>query len=258
MQETQQGMFDSMHPKAAFIFGFISGVAIVSIVILLFVLSGGSTKAAKPTAVRNNPTAAAQPSPSPSGVPVAQAAGDPPPLTDDDHVRGNPDAPVTIIEYSDFECPFCKRFHPTMQQALQEYDGRVKWVYRHFPLGFHDPLATKEAEAVECANELGGNDAFWELTDLIFERTASNGNGLSQDALPKMAAEIGLNESEFSNCLDSGKYLDHVKADMAGGESAGVNGTPGSFVIDEDGNAFEIKGAQPYPSVKAAIEAALN
>jgi protein-disulfide isomerase len=83
------------------------------------------------------------------------------PITSADHIRGNPNAPVKIVEYSDMECPFCKRFHPTMQQTVDEYDGKVAWVYRHFPLDSIHSKARSEAIATECAGELGGNDMFW-------------------------------------------------------------------------------------------------
>ncbi len=101
-----------------------------------------------------------------------------------DHIRGNPNAPVSLIEYSDFECPFCKRFHDTAKQIVQQYGGKVNWVYRHFPLDFHNPAAQREAEAAECAAELGGNEAFWRFTDLIYTRTLSNGKGVPETELP--------------------------------------------------------------------------
>ena len=260
MTEEKNSFFDSMQPKAGFTFGVVTGVAAVTLLVLLYAVSGGTAlngKTAAKGGSGTNPIAAA-PSPAPAPTPLPPA-GDPPPVTSEDHVRGDIDAPLTLIEYSDYECPFCKRFHPTMEQMMVEYgnSGQIKWVYRHFPLSFHDPLATAEAMATECANELGGNDKFWELTDLIFERTASNGNGLNIADLPKMGAEIGLSESEMKTCIDSGKYQDHIQSEMAAGSAAGVTGTPGSFLIDADGNAQLISGAVPYAQIKAAIEAAL-
>ena len=94
---------------------------------------------------------------------------------DSDHIRGNPAAPVTLVEYSDFECPFCKRFHTTAKRLVDESGGRVKWVYRHFPLDeLHPVKARQEAVASECAAELGGNDAFWKFADRLYELTPSN------------------------------------------------------------------------------------
>lgn len=121
-------------------------------------------------------------------VPVAELS-----LRSDDHVLGNPNADVLIIEYSDTECPFCKQFHETMHQVMDQYgkDGKVAWVYRHSPIDQLHPKARKEAEALECANEQGGNDAFWKYADKLFEITPSN-NGLDAAQLPVIAAMIGL------------------------------------------------------------------
>ena len=106
------------------------------------------------------------------------------PVTPADHILGNPNAEVFIVEYSDLECPFCKQFHKSMLEIMSEYgaEGKVAWVYRHFPLDQLHSKARKEAEATECATELGGNDAFWEYTNKIFEITPSN-NGLNLELL---------------------------------------------------------------------------
>ncbi|MFA5827709.1 MAG: thioredoxin domain-containing protein, partial [Candidatus Paceibacterota bacterium] len=124
-----------------------------------------------------------------------------------DHIRGDINAPIKIVEYSDTECPFCKRFHVTMQQVMNEYgkNGKVAWVYRHSPIDSLHPKARKEAEATECANELGGNDKFWEYIDRVYEITPAN-NGLDPLELPKIATYVGLNVTDFNTCLDSGKY----------------------------------------------------
>jgi protein-disulfide isomerase len=114
-----------------------------------------------------------------------------------DHIFGNPYAEITLIEYSDFECPFCKRFHATAKRIVEVYEGKVNWVYRHFLLGFHNPLAQNEAEATECANELGRNDIFWKYADLIYERKNSNGNGLPVTSLAPLGQEIGLDAEKF-------------------------------------------------------------
>lgn len=115
-------------------------------------------------------------------------------INDGDHVLGNPNALVTIIEFSDTECPFCKKFHETMRKIIDEYgkDGKVKWVYRHFPLDQIHSKSRKEAEATECATEQGGNEKFWEFINKIYEITPSN-NGLDPAELPKIAKSIGLN-----------------------------------------------------------------
>lgn len=187
-------------------------------------------------------------------APTEPQAGPVDPLKAEDHVRGDRNARVLLIEYSDLECPFCKRFHPTAKQILDTYKGQVAWVYRHFPLSFH-ANAQKEAEAIECANEQGGNDAFWKYTDAIFERTTSNGTGFALDNLVPLARELGLNEAQFKNCLDNGKYTAHVKADEDGGTKAGVTGTPGNILLDIKTKKTKlIPGALPFDQFKTAID----
>lgn len=149
-----------------------------------------------------------------------------------DHIRGNPNAPVVFVEFSDTECPFCKRFHVTMQHVIDEYgkSGKVAWVYRQYPIPQLHSKAPKEAEALECAAELGGNAKFWEYADRIFAITPSN-DGLDASALPRVATEIGLNETAFMDCLSSGRQQTRVQSDIADGTAAGVNGTPHSVVV---------------------------
>lgn len=181
------------------------------------------------------------------------------PINDQDHILGDPNAPVKVVEFSDTECPFCKRFHPTMHQLIQEYgqSGQVAWVYRHFPLDSIHSKARKEAEATECANELGGNAKFWAYTDRLFEVTPSN-NNLDLAELPKIAEFVGLDRTQFEQCLNSGKYAQHVADDLADAINSGGQGTPHSIVIAPNGQKFPISGAQPYPAVKQVVEAALK
>ena len=169
-------------------------------------------------------------------------------LVDDDPFIGDENAPVTIIEWSDFECPFCARFYSQTLSLIEENyinTGKVKLVFRDFPLSFH-PNAQKAAEASECADD---QDMFWEMHDKIFE----NQQTLSTANFKKWAADFGLDTTEFNNCLDSGKYASEVQKDMADGSAAGIRGTPG-FII----NGELISGAQPYANFEAAIEAALS
>ncbi|MBU0767401.1 DsbA family protein [Patescibacteria group bacterium] len=188
------------------------------------------------------------PAPTPSAPTPARSADDVPAVTDTDHVRGNLNAKVTVVEYSDFECPFCARHHPTMVQLLEDYGDDVNIVFRHYPLSFHSN-AQKSAEASECANELGGNDAFWEYHDILFE------NGADVTQLVSYAEEVGLNKTAFETCLNSDKYAQHVKDDMNGGSKAGVSGTPGNIIIDNDtGETRLVSGAQPIENFKAVID----
>jgi len=251
----QSSFLGQLPPKVVFIGGMLGSLMVlftIGFFILLWILLKGNSfsiaKSAPVPVVNQGAPSAANPQ--------AQAPTGPvPPVSKADHVRGSGD--ITFIEYSDIECPFCKRFHPTMLQVMNEYKGKVKWVYRHFPLSFH-ANAQKEAEATDCVAELGGNDAFWSYLDKLFERTTSNGTGFALDALVPLAKEIGLNETKFKNCLDSGKYAQHVTDETNAGAAAGVNGTPGSFLIGKDGQAQLISGALPYEQIKAVIEAELG
>lgn len=184
-------------------------------------------------------------------------SGKPKEVTDKDHIRGNKNAKVTLIEYSDLECPFCKNFHPTTNDLLEAYGDKIRLVYRHYPLPFHQN-AQKEAEAAECVAELSGNDAFWNFVDKIFERTTANGTGFALEDLGPLAAEIGVDQARFQECLDSGKYEKLVKDQVTEGAAAGVSGTPSTFIVDAKGNNKLIVGAQSFDNFKAAIDEALK
>lgn len=179
------------------------------------------------------------------------------PVSASDHVLGDAKAPVKIVEFSDPECPFCKRFQTTMHQAVKEFNGQVAWVYRHFPLDQLHSKARKETEAIECAGELGGNDKFWAYLDRLFEVTPSN-NGLDPAELPKIADYVGLDRAKFEKCLSSGKYAKHVQEDLDDATASGGQGTPWSIVIASNGKKFALSGAQPYEAVKALINLALK
>lgn len=168
---------------------------------------------------------------------------------------GESNAKVTIVEFSDFQCPFCRRFFiDTFPQIKSEYidSGKVKLSYRHFPLSFH-PAAQKSAEAAECANDQG---KFWEFHDLIYEKQEAQGQGTIQyttDDIKTWASELGIDTAVFNDCLDSGKYASKVSEDANAGAKAGVDGTPGFFV-----NGKRIIGAQPFSVFKAAIDEELS
>ncbi len=171
-----------------------------------------------------------------------------------DHILGNQNAKVVVVEYSDLECPFCKAFHSTMHQIMDTYsDDEVAWVYRHFPIASLHSKAPKEAEATECAAELGGNSAFWAYTDRLIEKTESN-NRLDLAQLPIIAGEIGLDVESFTQCLDSGKYTEAIKEDVVAAAKAGARGTPYSVIITKDGKKVVINGAESFASIKAKID----
>lgn len=186
------------------------------------------------------------------------------PVSNSDHIRGKKDAKIVIIDYSDTECPFCKSFHESLKKIFDEYgaNNTVAWVYRSFPLDIHKK-APKEAEALECAAELGGNEGFWKYTDEIYRVTTSN-DTLDLAQLPVIAENVGLNKAAFTTCLDSGKYAAKVDADYAAGKLAGANGTPYTVLVvngeniplvDEQGRGL---GALPYTSLKSIIESFLK
>ncbi|MBT3582499.1 DsbA family protein [Candidatus Woesearchaeota archaeon] len=169
-------------------------------------------------------------------------------LIDDDTVKGDANAPVTIVEFSDFECPYCVRFYKeTLGQINSEYieTGKVKMVYRDFPLSNHRQ-AQKAGEAAECAGEQG---KFWEMHDTLFENGVSGG----VNSFKQYAKDIGLNSATFDECLDSGAMADEVKNDMKDGSAAGVSGTPAFFI-----NGELITGAQPFEKFKQVIDSKLE
>lgn len=175
----------------------------------------------------------------------------------DEHILGNPKAKVVIVEYSDTECPFSKRFHSTMSQVIQEKGNEIAIVYRHFPIAQLHPKAFHEAVATECALEQGNNDTFWKYLDEVYKRTNSN-NSLDPNELPKIATDIGLDLTKFNACLDSEKYGDKVREYMKSGDDIGVNGTPKSFILKKGKIVDTIDGAYPYEQVIEKINKALK
>lgn len=171
-----------------------------------------------------------------------------PPVDENDHVFGNPNAPITIVEYSDYDCPFCSRFHPTLERVVQEFDGEVNWVYRHFPLSIH-PNAAPAAEAAECVAELAGNDAFWSFSDGLF----ANQGSLRESLYLSLASAEGVAESQMQECLDSNRHRASVEADFNDAVAAGGRGTPFSVVIGADGTMVPFSGALPYENVVQVI-----
>lgn len=185
-------------------------------------------------------------------------------VSDADHILGNPNAKVKIVEYSDTSCPFCKVFHNTMNSIMTSYGvaGNVAWIYRHYPLdkplpngGILHPNAGKEAQALECAADQGGNDKFWKYTNRLYEITPSvTGdfpNGLSLTELPKIAEYAGLDVTQFNNCLATGKFKEKVEADFTDGVNIGINGTPSSIIVLEKAFPSTVKEKlmqiyQPY------------
>lgn len=243
MEENNQQTKTSKYPLAIPIAIVIAGALIAGAVIY----SSGQT----PTADTVN---------QPQQQQVAQPTSDleqMTPVTSKDHIRGDINAQVKIVEYSDTECPFCKKFHTTMKEVMDEYgkDGKVAWVYRHFPLDQLHPKARKEAVAMECASELGGNDKFWEYADRLYEVTPAN-NRLDLAELPKIAEYVGLDKTKFNTCLASTKYDEHIQNEVENAQATGGNGTPWSIVVGKDGKKYPLSGAQPISAIKQLIDLA--
>lgn len=258
-QPTSQpnGFFTNVPSKFTFVFGLVIGIAAFSIfgyISLLTRVSGTSvaksntnTSGAVAGAVANTNTAAVQPT-----------AGAVKPVSDSDHIKGNKDAPVSVVVYTDLECPFCQTFHKTATELMNKYPNDVKLIYRNYPLSFH-ANAQKEAEAAECVASLGGNDAYWKYIDAIFTRTTANGTGFALTNLGPLAKEVGVDQNKFQTCLDGGEKASIVSTDMTEGTAAGVSGTPTGFVLDKNGNQVgSIPGAQPLATVEATVKQALG
>jgi protein-disulfide isomerase len=174
-------------------------------------------------------------------------------IAKDDHVTGAKSPKIYLVEYSDFQCPYCQSHHNTLAQVMKDYGSKVALVYRHYPLSFHQN-ADIAANASECASEQG---KFWQYHDVLFTKGQGDGTGLGQADLEQYAKNLGLNFSKFQSCLASKKYSTRISNDITVGNSLGVQGTPATFIVDKDGNGELISGAVPYETFKAAIEAKL-
>jgi protein-disulfide isomerase len=193
------------------------------------------------------------------GSDAEQAASVPEP-TPKDHVAGPRDARISLIEYSDFECPWCKKFHGTAQALLKAYPGQVNWVYRHYiVIPTHNPAARREAEAAECAAELGGNEAFWVFGNQVFANTRSNGGGVAGRTLEALASDAGLDPTAFRECLDSGRMAERVVEDVRQGRELGLRGTPANFLRDNaTGRMVPLTGARPLEQFTRVVEEMLG
>lgn len=176
------------------------------------------------------------------------------PINATDHVKGNPRAAVIIVEYSDYECPFCGRVHPTLSQLVEEFDGEVKWVYRHFPLTSIHSNAFAASVASECVAKLGGNSAFWYFTEQMFANQGSLSDGLYES----IALEIGISIDLFQSCIQGTDASEIVKNQMQNAIDSGGRGTPYIVVINAQEETFPFSGALPYAQIKSIIEEALE
>ncbi|KKU09887.1 MAG: Sodium/proton antiporter [Candidatus Woesebacteria bacterium GW2011_GWB1_45_5] len=248
-------MVDS--PKASLLERFVPALLVMSVALafvvgILWQKVSTLEKGGSP-AVANN--AAGNVDAVPDGKLTEDQAKKVPAISGEDHIRGSKDAEIIVIEYSDFECPFCERFHPTMQQALKEYGDKIAWVYRQFPLTSIHPRALPAANASECVANLAGNNAFWKFADTVF---GNQEKYLTDAGLSEAAVASGVKKADFSSCYSAKKFESTVTSQQTGGESAGITGTPGSFVMNKEGEAWLVPGAVSFESLKATIDEALN
>lgn len=221
---------------------------VLAIALVAVLLKNNFSKDSMQTNPQNIPYNIQQALQLPPGAPVAgQPTNAVDVSVDDDAIKGDAKAKITLVEFSDYQCPFCGRlFSETMPSIDAQYikTGKAKFALRDFPLGFHQ-YAQKASEAAECA---GDQNKYWEYHDVLF----NNQETLDVASLKKYAKELGLDTAVFDNCLDTGKQADEVKKDFADGQKAGVGGTPAVYV-----NGKQISGACPFSTFQQAFDAEL-
>ncbi len=228
------GFFDA-NPKMLFVFGLVCGIAIT--MVIGYGMAGWSSAPVD----SGNDQAQVDDSQDTQDEDIQTVVLAP--ATDADHIRGDLDkAKVVLIEYSDFECPYCGRHNPTMIDLYEQYGDDVAWVYRHWPLESIHAQARPSALASECAGEQG---KFWEYADALYE----NQDLLGDDYYTTLAGDLGLNLTQFSECYESEKYNSVVDADLESGFNAGVEGTPATFV-----NGTLVSGAYPIETFQGMID----
>ncbi len=241
-----KSFFENTSPKLTFILGLVVGIVIFSLIgiYLFFTNAQNNQTSAKKNLVENKnfvpnikPPTTPPPSEKPQQIKTATFE-----ITKNNHIKGNLNAPITLVVFSDFQCSYCARFEDTLTKTLENYKDKVQIVFKHYPLSFHKN-AQKAAEAAECASE---QEKFWEMHDKLFVNQAQ----FSIDNFRKWAKELNLDSKKFNSCLDSEKYSEKVKNDLAEGQLKGVEGTPATFV-----NGKLVSGALPFEDFKPIIDA---
>jgi protein-disulfide isomerase len=169
------------------------------------------------------------------------------------HIYGELNARFTLVEFSDLECPYCKKFHSSPKDVVDASSGLVNWQWKHMPLAFHDPIATLQAHASECVADIAGNRAFWVYLQQIFDETRGNGQGAGD--LLALARGAGVDEASFAACVEQGKHREQVAADIALAKGMGVNSTPVTFIVDnQTGRQVMLKGLQAPETIASSIQ----
>lgn len=172
------------------------------------------------------------------------------PISEEDHVRGPKDPLVYFIEYSDYRCGFCGRFHDTIRTIVEENDGKVAWVYRHTP---YQPGGREAAVASECIAELVKKDAFWNFTDIAMKNQAS----INPSWLRNTAIELGVSADAYDTCITSGKYDELLAKHTNNAQDLGSRGTPFTVLLTKDGQSLTFAGALPIERVRVLVDRAL-
>ena len=176
-------------------------------------------------------------------------------VDESDWVYGNADAEITIVEYSDTECPFCTRLQPILKQVIDESDGKVNWVYRHFPLVQLHPIAPTVAHSTECVGGIGGNDTFWDFLHKVYAESGAN-EGTDLSKLEVYATEFGIDAEAYNQCMEESRHQEKIQNDFRNAVESGGTGTPYSIMIKGD-TKVPIEGALPIEQWKTAIDALL-
>ncbi|MGB0756953.1 MAG: DsbA family protein [Patescibacteria group bacterium] len=259
MSENKQSLLDFLGPKKSFGFGFLTAIVLV-IVVGFFMQAGGNfpgfggekvTTFGTPT----GSTGTTNDGGSDTTGTAGQAAVELNDITSDDHIRGDLEAAqVVLVEFSDLDCPFCTRFHSTVQQVQAEYGDQVAWVYRHFPLDSLHPEARSKAEATECIAELGGNEVFWAAIDALFDDSRT----IALAQMGDLAEEVGVSRAAFDTCMAEDRYADEVQKDYNDAVASTGRGTPHTIVVTRDGQRIPLSGALPVDQIKSVIDPLLQ
>lgn len=178
-----------------------------------------------------------------------------------DHYRGNKDAKVVLIEYSDFECPYCNKFHSTMTELMTKYGTQIAWVYRHYPLSFHQNAQTL-AQASECISTYSGEETFWKFSDSVYKKMSDGtiygenveSGIVDEEMILGLATTAGADRNKIKSCLDSKEMATKVKDSQASGTNAGISGTPATIVISKKGGFELVVGAVPLEEMETTLE----
>ena len=173
-----------------------------------------------------------------------------PEVTEDDFIKGDPNAEITLIEYADFSCGFCAKYHPTMERLVEEYDGKVRWVYRHLPI-FNKPAAISS----QCVGNILGDEKFFEYSDVLYQ----NQKELNSELMKKEALALGVDENDYESCVNDFKISDKISRDFTSVRVlAGINSTPHTIIVDKNGKKYPFSGALPYEDVATLVDSFLK